>query len=115
MGLDKGRLAVADLRRSGSDMLLYLSSSSSGDGVRPQQPLHSLIALHGWQLDGLMQQQQQQGGGGDAGSKWQQGRPEAVVACTGGLLTGVETSCGYAITAECVLAVLPMALQKSQA
>jgi hypothetical protein len=73
-----------------SDMLLYISTgssssssgSSSGDCVRPQQPLHSLVALHSWQLDGLLQAQQ---GSGAAGSKWQGGRPEAVVACAGEL------------------------------
>ncbi|WIA30890.1 hypothetical protein OEZ86_000943 [Tetradesmus obliquus] len=86
MGLDKGRLAVADLRRSGTEMLLYISSgssSSSADGARPQQPLHSLIVLHSWQLDALLQAQQ----GGGAGSKWQGARPEAIVACAGGVFS----------------------------
>jgi hypothetical protein len=80
LGLDKGRLAVADLRKSGNDMLLYLSGgSSSSEGVRAQQPLHSMVPLHSWQLDSLLQVQQ----GGNAGSKWQHARPEAIVACTG--------------------------------
>lgn len=86
MGLDKGRLAVADLRKSGTEMLLYISSgssSSSADGARPQQPLHSLIVLHSWQLDALLQAQQ----GGGAGSKWQGARPEAIVACAGGVFS----------------------------
>jgi hypothetical protein len=64
-------------------MLLYLSgSSSSGEGVRAQQPLHSMIALHSQQLDSLLQAQR----GDNASSKWQTARPEAVVACTGELL-----------------------------
>ncbi|KAF6256445.1 hypothetical protein COO60DRAFT_105705 [Scenedesmus sp. NREL 46B-D3] len=79
MGLDKGRLAVADLRKSGRDTLLYVSGSSSGEGVGTQQPLHSLTALHSWQLDGLLQARQ----GGAASSKWQDARPEAIVACAG--------------------------------
>lgn len=94
LGLDKGRLAMVDLRMTGSRALLLVtgtpSSSNSGwppgtaaaaaavgagaGGAPPSQPWHSLVMLEeGWgQGMGYLEQQQEE-----------RVMPEALMACPG--------------------------------
>lgn len=75
LGLDKGRIAVADIRKSSSQALMLTSNASSS--CRPFQPLHSVIPLAPCQVQQLCSS-----GGGAA--VWDNGSaPEAVVACAG--------------------------------
>lgn len=73
LGLDKGRIAVADLRKSSTEALL-LTSSATGSS-RPMAPLHSMLALQPSQLAQLSN---------SSGMQWDAGAaPEAIVACAG--------------------------------
>lgn len=79
LGLDKGRIAVADFRKSSREALLFISNAKSS--CRPMQPLHSLIPLQHSQL-----LQIQNSCSGSIGSGWGDNpAPEAVVACAGGV------------------------------
>lgn len=95
LGLDKGRIAVADIRKSSSQALLLTSNASNS--CRPMQPLHSLLTLQPGQLGQLSNSS------GD-GPSWEAGAaPEAVVACAGMArefesrgCNGVANGCAYA-------------------
>lgn len=83
LGLDRGRLAVADIRKPSGEMLVSCSSSgsSSSGGARVFQPLHRLIPLQDWQLDLALRAQQD--GSSSSSRNWTADKPEVIVACTG--------------------------------
>lgn len=85
VGLDRGRVALADLRMSGDRAVLLVGgggASGAAAGAQPSQPLHSLVVLPPQLLQELWQDAT--GMADEDGDSCQPGLlPEALVACTG--------------------------------